>query len=659
MIELPICDNGSHLDPAWNTCVRILGPNDILPIPTHLDTLYLDFETTSENPYKSSINPHSESLTDNNLHRDCKIAGVAFLFDNEPIPYYIPVRHYYLDDDEDMQYRTDRFQNVDIARTHDWLKAITNHAKVWMNHNLKYDYHVLYNETRHKPKCKLVCSVVLSKLAGIVERMEYGLTSMMREIGIDITPYELQIKQFLGKKYRDYALIPPDHCGIYAAVDVLSVRELRRFCEQNTSTSQRVIDLEHSLLPMLIQMEQIGCRVDIDRLTHDWKRINKVQAQRIARIKHYSGFLQLILSGEGSKNSQYEMFVEHLGWNMSYTDTTLKKLERGEITEQDTEELAFSFGYDSVFKHFRKNKRLVSSYLAYKDDDKLLNSYVVPYMTTHVSGRELIHCNVNQQVRTGRMSVTSPGMQTLPPKAKYYIIPYTDDYVLVEFDLSQIEFRMIVHYINNRAAINAYNRDPTTDFHTWVAQMTGIDRKPAKNVNFMLGYGGGREKCVKMLSQHPKIVGELKTQEEIVARAYQVYTTYHNVLPELKPTSYLAGNILKARGFVRTLFGRERHLPRQFFFKAFNSVSQGSAADVAKDITRRLQKFISVDCLLHLIVHDSWLFSIRRDRVNELVPEIKHEIERPLEGVEFSVPIACDIKSSDKSWGSCKKWRNE
>lgn len=653
MIELPICYLGNTIDPAWNTTVKVIGPNDDIPLPDSIDNLYLDFETTSEIPNRSSINPHSEEMIDEDmdLHRLCKICGVAFLFDSDPSPYYIPVRHYYLDEDEEICYRSGPFSNVRPDKVHDWLRKVMGIAKRWTNHNIKYDFHVLYNETGIVPKSKLICTIILSKLAQFQERFSYGLDEVTKLLGVDITPYEKEIHTYLGRSNKDYGLIPPDKMAVYAGVDVLAVRFLTRELRKIISaTTGRVEELEMNLLPVLIQMEQIGCRVDIKKLKYDFERISKLQIIREERIKKYADEPNFIISGEGTKKSHYDLFVEKLGFDLDYTDTSIKKLEKGLISE---EEATFSFGGDSIRKNASKNPRLVASYLAYIDDAKLFNSYIKPYILSHVNGKELIHCNVNQQVRTGRMSVTSPGMQTLPPKAKYYIIPYTDDYVLVEFDLSQIEFRVIAHYINNRKVIDDYNRDPTIDFHTWVAEMCRIHRKPAKNVNFMLGYGGGKEKCVKMLSVEPKIIAELKTREEVMARAYEVYKTYHNVLPELKPTSRRASEVLRSRGYVRTLLGRERHLPKVAHFKAFNSVCQGSAADIQKDITLRLRKFISSDCILHMLVHDSWLFSIRKERVNELVPEIKYEIERPIEDVEFQVPIISDFGISEHCWRLC------
>lgn len=656
MIRLPICNIGSSLDPVWNTCVNLLGPNDTLPIPDSIFNLNLDLETTSERPNVASTNPHAESVdeTGANLHRDCKICGIAFLFDDEKIPYYIPVRHAYLDDDDEYCYRTNDCPNVSVEKVYDWLRIILSRAKWWSNHNIKYDVHVLLNELGPLKLPKLRCTLSLAKLSAFEEQFEYGLTTVMRLLGIDITPYEDQVHQYLnfkvnGKKIKDYGLISPDKMAVYAGVDVLCIQYLLRHLVIHPKC-QRVVEMEIDLLPELIKMERIGLRTDITKLGSDWHRINSDQTKRIQKIKQITGFTQF---QPKNKESLRELFCDTLGWRMDYTDKTLEKMEQGIIKDENDEDIKFSFSYASMMKHHRENPELVDTWLEYQDDEKLLTSYIIPYLETHISSNELIHGSFNQILRTGRMSITAPGLQTLPPAAKEYIMPMDENYALVNFDLSQIEFRVIVHYINNRRAIEQFNRDPTTDFHTWVAEMCGIPRKPAKNVNFMLGYGGGREKCVRMLSELPEIIGNLQTQVEIDQRAYEVYRSYHSNLPELKPTSYRAGEVLRSRGYVRTLLGRHRYLPRKMHFKSFNSICQGSAADIQKDITLRLRKFFSIDCLPQCLVHDSWLFSIRKTRLSELIPEIKHEIEQPIEGVSFSVPLLSDYGVSEKNWRLC------
>ena len=113
----------------------------------------------------------------------------------------------------------------------------------------------------------------------------------------------------------------------------------------------------------------------------------------------------------------------------------------------------------------------------------------------------------------------------------------------------------------------------------------------------MLGYGGGKKRFLSAMSAMPEIAGSLGSIDAIKNKVNGIYNTYHSVLPELKPTSIRAGEVIKSRGYVRTLFGRERHIDPDYFYRGFNSVCQGTGADIQKDITLRLAKFISVDCL--------------------------------------------------------------
>lgn len=651
MIELPICNFNGNIDPIWNTAVRLLGPNDILPIPDRLDNLYLDFETTSEIPNKVSTNPHAESLdeTSGNLHKDCKICGVAFLFDEEKYPYYIPVRHAYLDEDENYTYRTHDMPNIAVEKVYDWLKRVMKVAKWWVNQNIKYDVHILTNEVGLIRLPRLQDTMNLAKISSFEEQFEYGLTNIMRLFGIDITPYEQSLLPFKGTKQnpiKDYGLQPPDIMAVYAGVDVLSCRYITHNADIAEECS-RIVQMETDLLPELIKMEQVGMKVDAKLLAEDWMKIAGRQRKRTSAIKRVMNFPAFMPE---KKISLYELFVERLGWQLDYTEKSLEKLAKGLITE---EECTFSFAYESLLKHLRDKPHVAKIWMNYQEEEKLLRSYIIPYLEKFINSDGMIHTNINQILRTGRMSMTAPSMQVLPKRAKEYILPINEDYVLVDFDLSQIEFRVIVHYINNRRAIDQFNRDPTTDFHIWIAEMCKISRQPAKTCNFLCGYGGGKDKLVAELSGLKQIRQELSDEGMIRDRAYEVYKSYHATLPELKPTSYRCGDVLRSRGYVRTLLGRRRYLPRRFHFKSFNSVCQGTAADIQKDITLRLRKFFSIECIPQCLVHDSWLFSIHKSRVNDLIPEMKYEIERPIEGVEFSVPLLSDFGISEKNWKDC------
>lgn len=651
MIELPICNIGNSIDPVWNTYVKLLGPNDELPIPDHINNLNLDLETTSERPNVASTNPHAESIDDTsgNLHRDCKICGISVLFDDERIPYYVPIRHAYLDEDDKYQYRTHDCPNCNVEKVYDWLKKILSIADVWSNQNIKYDYHVIYNELGRIKIPKLRDTLNLAKLAiNYREQMEYGLTNVMRLFGIDITPYENQIKACLGG-YKDYGLIPPDRCAVYAGVDVLCVQFLLRNLKFGDDM-QQVMQMEDELLPELIRMEQIGLRLDEKLLYKDWVWIAEKQRRRITKIKEIMDFPTF---KPEKKKSQKELFVDRLGWDIEFTEDSKAKLASGKITE---EKAKYSLGKDTLMKYLHKEPHVANMWLNYVGDDKLKNSYIVPYLEKFISSEGLIHTNINQILHTGRMSMTAPSMQVLPKKAKKYVIPYDEDYVLVRFDLKQIEFRVIVHYIENKAAIHKFLTDPNADFHIWMAEMCEVSRNPAKTCNFLCGYGGGEKRLIAELSGLKEIRMGCSSDFEIAERARKVYKAYHEALPELRPTSRRAANVILSRGYVRTLMNRRRYVDPHFCYKAFNTIGQGTAADIQKWITLRLRKFFSPECLLQCLVHDEWLFSIHKRRVKELVPLIKAEIERPLEedlGVGLCVPILSDFGISDINWREC------
>lgn len=634
----------------WNTYVKILGPNDELPIPNSFKRIYLDYETTSGDIKKTSLNPHGEN---------CKILGVAVLFNDEPVPYYVPVRHTYIDYDGERKPR----DNYNLEKIYDWLRLIIGNAEWWINQNIKYDVHVQVNEFGLYPKCRLADVMNLTKLSEFPEEYNYNLTNIMKMFYRNIEHYEDALAPY-KEGNKDYGLIPPDILGPYAAVDVLSVRYIHDNIKIHADCAD-IVETENQILKELIRMEQIGVRINIEQIGRDWDRLIPAQEKRLARIRQIADYPDFDPSKEASKK---ELFIGRMGWDIDVTKNSKEVYE----DTGDVDDLRASFSKITLLKHRHKNQELVDTWLAYARDQKILTSFIVPYIEEHTQSDWLIHCNFNQIVRTGRMSCRNPNLQQIPrilddpesTNVKKYFIPYNPDYLLVEFDLSQIEFRVIVHYIENERCLQAYQNDPTTDFHTWVAGICGIGRTPAKRMNFMLGYGGGKKKTVAVLCELPEIVSAFSTQHEIAEYASNIYETYHRNLPELKINARAASSVYRTRGYVKTLFGRHRNLPKNFKFmpgdkqgaianRGFNTTCQGTAADMQKKITLRLRKYISQDCFLHLLVHDAWLFSIKKNRADELIPAIKAEIERPFEEVEFKVPILSEMKSSEISWGDC------
>ena len=104
----------------------------------------------------------------------------------------------------------------------------------------------------------------------------------------------------------------------------------------------------------------------------------------------------------------------------------------------------------------------------------------------------------------------------------------------------------------------------------------------------------------------------------------------------------------KSRGYVVNVFGRHRYLDENEVYKAFNTMIQGSAADLAKkglaDMYRELQQGEGSIAIL-LQIHDEVVYLSDGDpKTDKKVLEILNEKNR------FRVPIVAEISGSKTNW---------
>ena len=315
---------------------------------------------------------------------------------------------------------------------------------------------------------------------------------------------------------------------------------------------------------------------------------------------------------------------------------------------------------------------VITLMLHYRKRHTLLTFFVVPYSEHQVDG--LLHPDYNQSVRSGRMSCKRPNAQQLSKEAKALIHP-GEGLAFGSYDYSQIEFRLMVHFIKDTEAIAAYTDDPDTDFHLWIAKVCGISRKPAKTVNFGIGYGAGKRKVMQMLEGNMELMGKLMEKAEAEAkshglhesqvkelfhvlcrrRAEEVYNIYHDRLPGIRVTSRTAAGRAKSRGWVHNSYGRRAHLPPIAAHLAFNRIVQGCAADVMKERTvavapRYNARIRAMGIRLAASVHDETLFVGNAELMRD--PNTVTEIARVLEdtAVTFRVPIRTAAGYSTDTW---------
>lgn len=601
--------------------------------------LFCDFETRSGDPKQKAFRPYHG-------HR---IAGVCITADDAPSAWYVPIRCNH------------EKWNLPLEPTLAWLRDVIGTCSDWVNHEVKFDAHfaavdgIGFNG-------RLVDTVTLSKVVNS-DRFEYGLDTLSREwLEQDISAVDNRVQAYLkGCRSQDYGDVPGDIIGEYGCQDALTTRMLYRYLQRRRhDQTAGVWETEIKLTPVLFDMERAGMRVDLGEL----------QQRQLLTLYEMSMLEEKLHKQTGvairphTNDDCYDVLCTKYGLPvLGFTDSNEPSFDKDVLT---------SYLAHPLVQRDETLTQIVNDIKRYRKLHTLNSLFLEVYIDEQVDG--LMHPSYNQTIRTGRMSCRRPNAQQLSKDAKMLVHPY-DGYCLIGYDYSQIEFRLIVHYIEALDAIAAYAKDPDTDFHQWVADMCGIPRRPAKNVNFAMGYGGGKKRIVSMLAANMELVGNLSAEVDMLVasgkisdsqrqlafqllcnqRGEEVYNQYHAALPTLRPTSARAARNLELRGYVFNAYGRHRHLPMKAAFRAFNSIMQSCAADAMKErtvaIAPRYNSWTRDNgIILTASVHDETLTNTPKD-VSSDVTKLRTFAEMLEDtAVKFKVPMRVSCGRSSNNW---------
>lgn len=259
-----------------------------------------------------------------------------------------------------------------------------------------------------------------------------------------------------------------------------------------------------------------------------------------------------------------------------------------------------------------------------------------------------------------------------------------EKHVLVSIDFEQIELRVLAHVSGDAALIEALSEQQLPSFssscfsksekskaslqhidiHSEIAKkafqkvlITPEERNLAKRIVFGTLYGAG---AASMAAQ---LLVPIETVRQII-RGMQ------NSFPSLD--SYRLRLIEEGRmnGFVRTLHGRIRYLPdltsaaaarrSHAERQAFNTVVQGSAADVMKQAMLAVErKLLSLQpfpaARLQLQIHDELIFCLPFKDLLSMVPAL---MEAMTSAVSLRVPLPVTAKYGP-TLGSLSPWTVE
>lgn len=254
---------------------------------------------------------------------------------------------------------------------------------------------------------------------------------------------------------------------------------------------------------------------------------------------------------------------------------------------------------------------------------------------------------------SGRFSSANPNLQQIPARDKYIgpmcrraFIP-VKNHLWFKLDWSQVEYRVIAHYAEGPGSEEireAYNKDPNTDYHEQIMKRTGLERKPAKNLNFGLAY------CMGATTAAKKFGWALEYAMEVVE-------LYHEKIPFLKHTINRVIKAAKSRGFIRTLLNRRARVKDiKKTYVLFNRLIQGTAADIMKEaMIQAWDKGLFDILIMSLTVHDELDGSMPiTEKGIEAVWELKQIMENC---VKLKVPIKAVLEIGT-NWKDTKEYDN-
>ena len=549
------------------------------------------------------------------------------------------------------------------------LKPLFFSNKLKIGHNIKFDLKSVAKYYRGVVPSKPFFDTLMA--AFIIDnrnRIGLGLAACAeRELS-------LKVEKGVGAEVEAHAF---STVAKYAGIDAEVTWNLyKTFSPKLQNGLKDVWDLEMALIPALCDMELTGATIDVKELTalkarleididlaraKAWKLTGKPFAMNSVKEKQ-----ELLFSpapeGRGIKpNLRVKVALTARGQAVAATDPANLTIYH------------YSVSSDAL-EFYRAKDDLVDAILEYQDLNKLMTTYVMPYLGGEVTrttmGKEKIfdkksllidgrvHTNFKAHgAETGRFSSSDPNLQNIPSGGQYgklirnlFVAP--PGHKLIVADYSQIEPRIIASF--SKDPIMMKNYLDGEDIYTTIGNTMGVDRKAGKVLVLSIAYGVGPD----------KIAASIGCTVTDAKNLLNRFTEKFNDISKYRARVIRQSLAKTPVPYVPTVLGRRRYLPdlkskdpglrSRAERQAFNTVIQGSAADLMKlAIIRAHSCFVTEPgANVILTVHDELVTVARED----LADSVAEAIRESMEGVNIpaiTVPLIADVKIVDK-WGEAK-----
>jgi DNA polymerase-1 len=449
-----------------------------------------------------------------------------------------------------------------------------------------------------------------------------------------------------GAKAISFRAIPTDTALNYAGERsdlVLQLESTLLALLQKDHLEALYRDLEMPLIPVLVDIERAGIRVDGKALSAQSQHVEQELTTRSAQIFEMAG-------EEFNINSPQQLS------RILFDKLQLPTLKRNIKTKTAStavevlEELALTHDMPRLILEWRALQKLKGTYID-----------ALPQLMNPDTGR--VHTCFNQAVAaTGRLSSSDPNLQNIPIRTElgreirrsFVAEPGN---VLISADYSQIELRVLAHLSGDEALVEAFTQG--IDIHDRTAAKvfggnSGLGehelRRRAKIINYALLYGKTAFTLAKDIG-----VSQEAAQDFINA--------YFAGFPSVRAFIDNLLAVARESGVVKTMFDRRRLVPdltsRNYQIRtgaeryAVNFPIQGSAADILKramiDVHQALLSSGSPARMI-LTVHDELLFEAPKSAADETAALVRERMEG---AVALRVPLTVDVGVGE-NWKEAK-----
>ena len=503
--------------------------------------------------------------------------------------------------------------------------------------NIKYDIEVLRGygvEVKGKLFDTMLAHYIIQP--ELAHNMDYMAETLLNYQTIHIE----QLIGPKGRKQKNMRDLAAKDIYEYACEDADVTLRLKNLLERKLKEAdgeKLFYEIEMPLVPVLVEMELNGVRIDTESLKETSKIFTRRMAQYEERIYHEAG--------EKFNISSPKQVGDILFGKMQIMEKP-KKTKTGQYVTSE-----------EVLQSLKQKAPIVSDILAYRGLKKLLSTYIdaLPKLINPKTGH--IHTSFNQAVTaTGRLSSSEPNLQNIPVRdddgkeIRKCFVP-DEGCLFFSADYSQIELRIMAHLSGDENMTEAFKNGK--DIHAATAakiwherpeDVSAEQRKKAKQANFGIIYGITTYGLAQRM--------EISNRE-----ARTLIADYFRTFPKVHAYMEAAKEEVRQKGYAETLFHRRRYLPdinskngtvRGFAERnAINAPIQGSEADIIKVAMIRIYhrfKEEGIRSKMILQVHDELNFSVypdERERVERIVME-------EMQGAyQLNVPLLADC-----GWGN-------